>query len=112
MQKWPLVQVPLDYHWERLCCAQGLRPAEAVQETVKKGVQEAEENKNKKLKELLERLNDRGSIKSYVKAHTVPYAGDFNKQMVKRKCEGEERQREMESRMVTNTMLFCLCCSQ
>ncbi|KAL3133165.1 hypothetical protein ABBQ38_007058 [Trebouxia sp. C0009 RCD-2024] len=85
---------------------QGLCTAEAIQETVSKAVQDAEENKNKRLKVSLERPNGRSSIKRYVKAHTVPYSGDFNKEMVKRKREREERQREMESRMVTNTMLF------
>ena len=53
-----------------------------------------------------QRPNGRSAIKGYIRKHTVKYAGNFNEAMVKRKREKEEMQRKLESRSITDTMLF------
>ena len=55
---------------------------------------------------MLERPSGKEAIKQYIQTHTVPYCGNFNQEMVRRKKEREAEQRKRVSGMVVNTMLF------
>lgn len=77
---------------------QGLHTAEAVAVAV--------DSTKKISRVVVQRPNGKSAIRGYVQRHTVNYAGNFNQQMLLRKRQKEELQRQLESRSITNTMLF------
>ena len=94
-----------------LCAAQGLYTAEAVQVIVNKAVEDAVQkakiDEGKKLKVLLvDRPNDKWSVRNYMETRTLSYNRNFNKDMLVQKQQRLLWQKELEKRQSIDVMFL------